>query len=342
MEWITINLFVAFCASCMGLRGRVATISDIVAKGDSTVVQSQAVPTPTKTARPTQILLPGEEDSRIWQAQNIGKYTRDLKQTPNDPNLYLWRGQSYQLLMQYDQAIDDFTQAIKADAHFAPAYSARAGAYCELKQYEKAIVDCTALIELEPNEYHPYLCRAWTYYQLMQYDEAIKDFTEAIQRHPADQRKWAATYEMRAKTYDALRDYFHELADYSKAIQLYPDSGAFYKGRGLAYAAVCQYESAVTDLTEAIAHDRFVDPSDEYYQRGLCYAALGNYDKAILDYTEVIRYWSPVADFLKEDAARAHPVYVEAYERRAKAYEATGNKKEADADFEKAKQLGLR
>jgi tetratricopeptide (TPR) repeat protein len=135
---------------------------------------------------------------------------------------------------------------------------------------------------------------------------------------------------MRAETYDALGDYGHEIADYTEAIRLYPNYGLFYKSRGLAYGALRQYEKEIADLTKAIG-GLFVDPKELYYNRGLTYATLRRYESAIRDYTQVIKEWSP---------GMYDQIYLKAYESRGKAYEAIGNKKAANADLEKVRQLG--
>ena len=65
--------------------------------------------------------------------------------------------------------------------------------------------------------------------------------------------------------------------------------------------------------------------SEFYYNRALHLAAGADYDEAISDYTEVIRL---------------NPNSALAYNSRARAFEAQGKHVEAQADFDKAKQLG--
>jgi len=56
----------------------------------------------------------------------------------------------------YNNAIRDFTEAIKLKPDEAALYKSRAHAYQHLKQYEKAIADFTAAIRLEPGNVSNY------------------------------------------------------------------------------------------------------------------------------------------------------------------------------------------
>lgn len=97
----------------------------------------------------------------------------------------------------------------------------------------------------------------------------------------------------------------------------------FYYNRALHLAAEQDYDEAISDFTEAIR--LYPKHIDFYRSRGDAYYDKKDYDKAINDYTEVIRL---------------NPNSALAYNSRARAFEAQGKHAEAQADFDKAKQLG--
>ncbi len=64
---------------------------------------------------------------------------------------------------QYEQAIEEFNQAIELDPNCATAYNNRAYAYIRKGQWDLAIADCNKAIELDPNQAAPYNNRAHAY-----------------------------------------------------------------------------------------------------------------------------------------------------------------------------------
>jgi protein O-mannosyl-transferase len=100
------------------------------------------------------------------------------------------RALDYIGLGYYDNAIDDFTSAIKIKPDFVKAYFERGLIYYELgtwkhiykegsiaRFYRKAINDFTSVIEIEPNNSDAYFERGCAKYKL--YLEFCEDFKRA-------------------------------------------------------------------------------------------------------------------------------------------------------------------
>ena len=67
---------------------------------------------------------------------------------PDEPEIYLQRGEYYTLLNQGAFAIIDFTKVIELDPNLAEVYYKRAGAYEEIRDYEKALADYEKLLAM--------------------------------------------------------------------------------------------------------------------------------------------------------------------------------------------------
>jgi tetratricopeptide (TPR) repeat protein len=60
---------------------------------------------------------------------------------------------------KYDEAIADFTEAIKLDPKYAYAYNNRAACYIKQQKYKEAIADCDKAIQIDANYGLAYLNR---------------------------------------------------------------------------------------------------------------------------------------------------------------------------------------
>jgi tetratricopeptide (TPR) repeat protein len=187
---------------------------------------------------------------------------------------------------------------------------------------DTAILEFTEAIKLDPNFSDAFAYRARTYNGNQDYDRALADSNTAIRLNP----KNAIAYFARGNAYDGKKDYDRAIADYTQAIRLDPNFTLAYFGRGYAYADKKDYDRATADFTQVIR----LDPNNAgaYGLRGSIYVEFKkDYDRAIADFTHAIRI---------------DPNNANAYNNRGIAYQAKGDTARADADFAKAKELGLR
>ncbi len=90
------------------------------------------------------------------------------------------RGTAYGYIGELNNAIDDFTSAIKKDSTFADAYNNRGMAYRSLKKHKEAINDFTRAIHFSPSYSSAYCNLGIVYKSLRRYTEAIENFNSAI------------------------------------------------------------------------------------------------------------------------------------------------------------------
>jgi tetratricopeptide (TPR) repeat protein len=94
---------------------------------------------------------------------------------PQDAAGFNDRGNRYSRNGVYEQAIQDYTQAIALDASFAEAYFNRGVSYYELGRYQEAIADLTRAIALNPLDDNYYSRRSLAYLFSDQLDLAQAD-----------------------------------------------------------------------------------------------------------------------------------------------------------------------
>ena len=88
------------------------------------------------------------------------------------------------ILGQYENSVNDYTQAIQITPDIAWYYNDRGVDYEALGQYDKAISDCTKAIQMIPNYGAAYNNRGKTYQSMGQSEKAVSDYTNTIRINP--------------------------------------------------------------------------------------------------------------------------------------------------------------
>lgn len=99
--------------------------------------------------------------------------------------------------MQWNKAVNYYSEAIKLNEANATYYCNRAAAYLELGCFLKAEEDCSKAISLEKKNVKAYMRRGTARESLLRYNEAIQDFKHALVLEP--QNKFASAAERRLR-----------------------------------------------------------------------------------------------------------------------------------------------
>jgi serine/threonine protein kinase len=146
----------------------------------------------------------------------------------------------------YSDAVPYFSQAIAANADYR-SYFGRAGAYQHLEKLDQAIDDYTQAIRLNPGGAMAYHERAVCLARLNQDDRALPDYNRAIELSPG----YALSWNGRGVIYLHLKNYDRAKADFTQAIQLDPTFYQAYKNRSAAKKALGDTAGALADMTQA-------------------------------------------------------------------------------------------
>jgi len=313
--------------------------------------------------------------SRSKYDMAIADFTEALKLDPNMNTAYVLRGRAWHSSVSqvtdvssdfssiiitstggkatadqaraFEQAISDYTAALRIDPNNVTAYNGRGVIYSNKGDYDKAITDYNQAIKINPNNAEPYNNRGNAYKDKGDYDKAIADFNQAIRLNP----NYALAHNNRGLAYGRKGDYDRAITDYNQSIKLDSNFPITYYNRGLAYYNKSDFDKAIADYNQAIKLDpNFVNA---YYNRGLAYRNKNDYDKAIADYSQAVRlnpnlteayivrgsaygnkgdFDKAIADF--NQAINLNPNYAMAYYNRGVAYYNKANYDKAYADFE--------
>jgi tetratricopeptide (TPR) repeat protein len=120
---------------------------------------------------------------------------------------------------RYQEAVNDFDRAIKANPKMIDAYFNRGIAYEKLGKTENAVRDYTKVIKLDAGMNEAYINRGLLYRKQKKFDAAIKDFDKAIDLRP----DFAFAYLYRADTYFEMNDLAKAKKDYERVLQYLPN-----------------------------------------------------------------------------------------------------------------------
>ncbi|MFA5794352.1 MAG: tetratricopeptide repeat protein [Candidatus Brocadiia bacterium] len=194
---------------------------------------------------------------------------RALKIKPDYAEAYNIRGLVRTDMFNYQEAIDDYTEAIRLDPYSSEVgYVNRAETYKQMGKPDKALEDLNRAVEMSKKSasralYLIYLGRGEIHLFLNNFDNALADFDEGIRLNP----KYADLHNARGMVYYekakmlgiAGKDYSEPLEkshrDFDRAIELKPDLAEAYINRSRIYAQKGQFKLAIADAETGLKLD---------------------------------------------------------------------------------------
>jgi tetratricopeptide (TPR) repeat protein len=162
----------------------------------------------------------------------------------NRANGRLWAG-------AFEQAIADYSAAIKLNAQNAPAFAGRAQARLGRGDADGAITDYGEALHLAPDTTLFLIGRGHAQLVRENPELAIIDFTRAIALNP----KSASAFNHRGLAYRRKGELDRAIADYSAAISINPIYALAFNNRGYVYEAQGKREAAIADFRAALLLD---------------------------------------------------------------------------------------
>lgn len=151
----------------------------------------------------------------------------------------------------------------------------RGRAYYQDRRYDQAIDDFSEAIRLNPKNPESYFNRGDAYDEKGEFDRAIADYDESLRLRPG----MPVVHNNRGLAYSHKRDYERAIEDYSAALHLQPDYADAYTNRGIAYFKKQDMDRAARDFEQSLAW-RLQNPK-AFFNLGTVNYIRGNYAQAV-------------------------------------------------------------
>ena len=143
-----------------------------------------------QSEEPSGTQLAGFKTEAFEQA--ISDFTRAIRLDNHNAVLFRERGQVYSSKGDFERAITDFNQALRLNSAFFQVYNNRGSAYFSIRNFNRAIADFTQAIQFNPGYANAYFNRGSVYFEINDFDRAIADFETVLLINPNDEEalKW--------------------------------------------------------------------------------------------------------------------------------------------------------
>jgi len=146
--------------------------------------------------------------------QAISDFSKALKMFPQDSKIYSNRGVVWLDKGEYDQAIADFNKALEFHPQLADVYYNRGFAWSNKGDYDKAIADCRKTIDINPGDDRAYKRIAWLLATCL--DDKVRNGELALEWA----KKALELNPYNPLSIDALAAAYAETGDFNKAIEI--------------------------------------------------------------------------------------------------------------------------
>jgi tetratricopeptide (TPR) repeat protein len=178
----------------------------------------------------------------------LDQYTQLLKQNPRNVPILIKRGDLYFKLHQFDQAIFDYSDAIKIDPHADKAYFGRGLARGRNGQIQDGIHDLTIYITRHPKESHAYTKRGVRYLWLRQDDKAKHDLEKAVSLNP----KNAEAHDDLGVILARRKDYVGALKNFTATVSIDPTYAKGWHNLAMVYYLIGKDKLALDAVNSSL------------------------------------------------------------------------------------------
>jgi len=162
--------------------------------------------------------IPRDSAYKVWNLKEFERLNLLIRTKPTEPGPYLDRGNHFQNINKYREAIDDYNRYIAVVPDNYSGYQNRGTAHERMKNFDSALWDYTKVIELKPRDTIAFFNRGVVYDAINNPWQAIKEYDSVI----IIDSRLAKAYYNRGTSYKKIKNYDLAIKDFEKAIELNP------------------------------------------------------------------------------------------------------------------------
>ncbi len=201
----------------------------------------------------------------------------------NAGDLYKKANTFYEL-QRYEDALNNYKQAIEIKPEYAQAWNGKAKALYELDSHPEALSAYDKAIELEPNYLDSWRGRGFALNKLKRYQEAIYSFDKALKLQPESPDILNA----RGRALSNLKRYDEAIQSYDRAVELKPDYDQAWYNKAWVLYNLKRYKDALNTYEQVI----YLKPNNElaWYNSGNALVNLNRKKDALNAYSKAVQY----------------------------------------------------
>lgn len=180
--------------------------------------------------------------------------------------------------------LTDIIQKNEPVPYISRAYGNRGNYFLNNGMINEAIADFTSALKVKPDDGQSYYNRAITYIKVSRWQEALADLDSSIKYNP----KFGLSYSNLAFIRYNLKDYNGALEAANKCITINPQLPEVYNIRAAVYFSINNLPGAEQDLNKALSLKK--DFSDAYKNRGILYMNTNRKSQACSDFQNAKLY----------------------------------------------------
>jgi tetratricopeptide (TPR) repeat protein len=162
--------------------------------------------------------IPRDSLYKVYNIKEFERFNFLIRRYPARPGPYLDRGNHFQNIKMYREAIADYNRYIELNPRNPSAYMNRGNAHERLKEYDSAMFDYNKTLELKPDDTIANFNKGNVYDILGKPDSAVMQYDTVIMKDP----RLAKVYYNRGTSYMSMKNYSAAVKDWEEAIRLNP------------------------------------------------------------------------------------------------------------------------
>lgn len=254
-----------------------------------TAAKKKSISKKKKSAKQAEEFLPKEYYNLINNAhlkldspkrkeklKGIELYTKAIKMAPEENHGYFNRGQGFEKLEKYEEALSDFNKCISLDPDCLSFYESSAVVLGKMGLYDEA-ADCMQKSrKLTKYPYQTEYIRSFKN-QMKRLEEACSEVNAKIQKNPDN----AIFYHEKGQILNELGEYYPAIRQFQKALELNPEFTEAETDLGICLFMVKLFERSEEHLSRVLENE----PENliAVMMRGFAQKELDKYEGALKD-----------------------------------------------------------